>query len=207
MGVGYLRSLPEKPADRLADDGSMTAIAASAGRVVFIPKDDGNSYFYESFDCQQAVTEGYGAVQFTVNGPAGGSVDFELQTTVTCSEDRANYKSSYTVVSDLTGGWQTITLPLEGFDNEPNYDALVGLVWSGFSQKGIQWSVGNITLVCGGQGTGRTWPLEMMSAAELTYGSCSNANEVDHPSDDNSGDDSGASHHIPAWNLLEPFDR
>lgn len=127
----------------------MTAIAAAAGQVIFIPK-DGGSYFYESFDCQQAVTNGYGGIQFTVQGPAGGSFAFELQTTDNCDNgNTGSYKSSYTIVSDLTGGRQTITLPLLGFDNDPNYDAIVGLVWSVFSQTGVQWSVGNITLVCG----------------------------------------------------------
>ncbi|KAK4158272.1 hypothetical protein C8A00DRAFT_39464 [Chaetomidium leptoderma] len=135
------------------DDGSMSAIAASAGRVVFIPKDE-NSYFYESFECQPAVTNGYGSVEFTVQGPAGGSLAFELQTTGGCSGTSGSYNSSYQVLSDFTGQRQTITLPLEGFDNEPNYDAIVGMVWSGFSQTGVQWSVGNVTLLCaGGSGT------------------------------------------------------
>ncbi|KAK4240384.1 hypothetical protein C8A03DRAFT_31520 [Achaetomium macrosporum] len=130
------------------DDGSMTAIAASAGQVVFIPKDDG-SYFYESFDCQQAVTNGYGGIQFTVQGPAGGSFALDLQSTESCSNSSGSYKSSYNIVDNMTGRLQTVTLPLEGFDNEPNYDAIVGLVWESFSQTGVQWTVGNITLVCG----------------------------------------------------------
>ncbi|KAK4125441.1 carbohydrate esterase family 4 protein [Parathielavia appendiculata] len=130
------------------DDGSMTAIAGSAGQVVFIPKDE-NSYFYESFECQQPVTNGYGAIQFTLQGPAGGSFAFELQTTERCNNYNGSYGSSYNIVSDLTGQRQTVTLPLEGFDNDPNYDAVVGLVWSTFSQNGVQWSVGNITFVCG----------------------------------------------------------
>lgn len=181
----------------------MTAIAASAGRVVFIPK-DGNSYFYESFDCQQAVTEGYGGIEFTVEGPAGGSFVFELQTTESCNVDRTSYKSSYTVVSDLTGARQTITLPLQGFDNEPNYDALVGMVWSVFSENGIPWTVGNVTLVCGGQGTSRILPLGCFLLGKLTQNRC--ADKVDHPPDNNPGDYSRANHHIPARNLLESLD-
>ncbi|KAL2137245.1 hypothetical protein VTI74DRAFT_6456 [Chaetomium olivicolor] len=130
------------------DDGTMTAIAASAGQVVFIPK-DGSSYFYESFDCQQAVTNGYGGIEFTVQGPAGGSFAFELQTIGSCTNNTGAYKSSYNIVIDLTGQRQTVKLPFEGFDNEPNYDAVVGMVWSVFFQSGIEWSVGNISLVCG----------------------------------------------------------
>ncbi|KAK3491613.1 glycoside hydrolase/deacetylase [Neurospora crassa] len=131
------------------DDGSMTSIAAAAGKVQFIPK-DGGSYFYESFSCQQAITLGYGGIQFTLQGPAGGSVAFELQTSASCNaSDTGNYTSSYNVISGLTGSQQTIDLPLLGFDNNPNYDAIVGLVWSEFSQTNAIWSVGNIKLTCG----------------------------------------------------------
>lgn len=138
----------------LSDDGSMTAIAASPGQVVFIPEGD-DSYFYESFPCQQAVTEGYNAIEFSVVGPANGSFALELQTTSDCgSYEEGVYNSSWNIVSGLTGERQTITLPLEGWDDSPNYDGIVGLAWSTFSQNGIQWSVGNVSLVCGGEGEG-----------------------------------------------------
>ncbi|KAL2145658.1 hypothetical protein VTI28DRAFT_6533 [Corynascus sepedonium] len=136
------------------DDGTMTAIAASPGQVVFIPEGD-DSYFYESFPCQQAVTEGYNAIEFSVVGPANGSFALELQTTSDCgSNEEGVYNSSWNIVSGLTGERQTITLPLEGWDDSPNYDGIVGLAWSTFSQNGIQWSVGNVSLVCGGEGEG-----------------------------------------------------
>lgn len=127
----------------------MSSIAASAGQVVFVPR-DGNSYFYESFPCTQAQSSGYTGIQFTVQGPASGTFALELQTAPNCNQDTNTWKSSYNIVSGLTGRRQIVTLPLEGFDNEPNYDAIVGLVWAVFSQTGTQWSVGNITLVCGG---------------------------------------------------------
>lgn len=127
----------------------MSAIAASAPQVQFVPK-DGNSYFYESFSCQQAVTNGYGGIQFTIQGPAGGSVALELQSVSNCSSgSTTNYTSSYNIVDKLSGQLQTVTLPLVGFDNNPNYDAIIGLVWSSFSQTGVQWSIGNISFVCG----------------------------------------------------------
>ncbi|KAK3391115.1 glycoside hydrolase/deacetylase [Podospora didyma] len=129
------------------DDGSMTSIAASAGQVVFIPKDK-FSYFYESFECQQAVTNGYGGIQFTVQAPAGASFGFELQSTANCNVTDG-HNSSWTVVENLTGQRQTVTLPLLGFDGTPNYDSITGLAWSVFSSYGSQWSIGNITLVCG----------------------------------------------------------
>ena len=125
----------------------MTSIAASAGQVVFIPK-DGNSYFYESFPCVPASSSGYTGIQFSVQGPAGGSLALELQTAANCNPETEGWKSSYNIVGDLTGRRQTVTVPLIGFDNEPNYDAVVGLVWAVFSQTGTQWSIGNITLVC-----------------------------------------------------------
>ncbi|KAK4229994.1 hypothetical protein QBC38DRAFT_358241 [Podospora fimiseda] len=128
----------------------MVSIAASTGRVVFVPKGDGSSYFYESFDCQQAITKGYGAIQFTVEGPAGASMAFELQTASSCAAYNGDaHNSSWTVVENLTGSRQLINLPLIGFDSNPNYDAIVGLVWSTFSKTGVQWSIGDITLVCG----------------------------------------------------------
>lgn len=127
----------------------MSSIAAAAGKVQFIPKDSG-SYFYESFSCQQAITTGYGGISFTLQGPAGGSVALELQTSASCNaNDTGSYTSSYNIISSLTGSQQTINLPLMGFDNNPNYDAIVGLVWSEFSQTNSIWSIGNIKLTCG----------------------------------------------------------
>ncbi|KAK1752051.1 hypothetical protein QBC47DRAFT_64161 [Echria macrotheca] len=131
------------------DDGSMTSIAASAGQVVFVPKADGSSYFYESFPCVTAQTSGYGGLQFTIQGPAGASVSLELQTATNCNPDTTGMKSSYNIITDLTGRRQTVTMPLVGFDNDPNYDAIVGLAWSVFSQANTQWTIGNITLLCG----------------------------------------------------------
>ncbi|KAK4674831.1 hypothetical protein QC763_124070 [Podospora pseudopauciseta] len=130
------------------DDGSMEFIAAGTGQVVFTPKDT-TSYFYESFECQPAVTNGYGGLQFTVEGPAGASFALELQTTSSCSANDGTYKSHYTIIENLTGSRQTINVPLVGFDNEPNYDAVVGWVWAVFSQSNVQWSIGNITWICG----------------------------------------------------------
>jgi len=126
----------------------MSAIAASGGQVSFIPKDS-NSYFYESFPCQAAVTNGYGGLRYTLQGPAGATHAIELQSTSGCNSNETNYKSSYYVVEGVTGQRQTVTVPFVGFDNDPNYDSIVGLVWAVFSAPNEIWSVGNITLVCG----------------------------------------------------------
>ncbi|KAM7214305.1 hypothetical protein V8F06_010290 [Rhypophila decipiens] len=128
------------------DDGSMNQIAASSGEVVFVPNPTG-SYFYESFPCVAAQTQGYGGIRFTIQGPAGGSAALELQTSSDCNT--SGHNSSYTVLTGLTGQRQTITVPLIGFDNNPNYDAVVGLVWSEFSNTNVRWSIGNIAFVCG----------------------------------------------------------
>ena len=127
----------------------MSSIAASAGEVVFIPKPSG-SYFYESFPCVQAQSQGYGGLRFSILGPAGGSVSLELQTSTNCNA--TGHTSSYTILTSLTGQRQIQTLPLLGFDNDPNYDAIVGLAWSEFSNTNTRWSIGNITLVCGAVG-------------------------------------------------------
>lgn len=124
----------------------MNQIAASSGEVIFVPNPSG-SYFYESFPCLAARTEGYGGIRFTIQGPAGGSVALELQTSTNCNS--TGHTSSYNVLTGLTGQRQTITLPLLGFDNNPNYDAIVGLVWSEFSNTNVRWSIGNIAFVCG----------------------------------------------------------
>ncbi|KAL2258907.1 hypothetical protein VTK26DRAFT_7587 [Humicola hyalothermophila] len=177
------------------DDGTMEWIAASPGQVVFVPRGD-DSYFYESFDCQQAVTNGYGGIQFTVEGPAGASLAVELQTKENCDNGREGpYKSSYNIVSDLTGQRQAIKLPLQGFDNDPNYDAIIAIVWSGFEDTGEQWSIGNVTLICGDPGTGTSPP--------QTTGKAHGANEIDDTSDLH------RSHHIfrrhvPVSHVLKP---
>lgn len=129
----------------------MNQIAASSGEVVFVPNPTG-SYFYESFPCVASQTQGYGGITFTIQGPAGGSVALELQTATDCNS--TGHTSSYTILTGLTGQRQTITLPLIGFDNNPNYDAVVGLVWSEFSNPNVRWTIGNIAFVCGAVNTG-----------------------------------------------------
>ncbi|KAL2158659.1 hypothetical protein VTH06DRAFT_4141 [Thermothelomyces fergusii] len=135
------------------DDGTMAAMAASPGRVLFVPRDAG-SYFYESFPCQHAIAEGYGAIEFSALGPEGGSFVFELQTTTNCDGGERVYNSSWALVTGLTGKWQTISLPLEGWNGSPDYDGIIGLTWSTFSEIGIEWSFGNVTLACGSGGGG-----------------------------------------------------
>ncbi|KAH8884870.1 glycoside hydrolase/deacetylase [Thozetella sp. PMI_491] len=129
------------------DDGSMTSIAANNGAINFTPKGS-DSYFYESLKCQTALTNGYGGIQFNVNGPAGGSVAVEVQTASNCNST-TTFSRSYNVVSDLSGRNQLVQLPWEGFDNSPNADSIVGFSWSEFVGNG-QWTIANVSLICGG---------------------------------------------------------
>ncbi len=184
----------------------MSGIAASAGQVVFIPK-DGDSYFYEALGCQQPVTNGYGGIQFTVQGPAGGSFALDLQTTASCANGTDTRKSSYNIVSDLTGRLQTITMPLIGFDNDPNYDSIVALVWSSFSVSNVQWSIGSISFVCGdvsaGQTSGRSQPLSSVESLPNTH------HRAPHEVDLHTYYDPlhvAPARHVPAGDVLEPAD-
>ena len=125
----------------------MASISANNGAINFTPRGS-NSYFYESFKCQQALSNGYGGLQFNLVGPNGGSLAVELQTTSNCSASTTSYTSSYNVVSGLNGRNQLIQLPFDGFDNNPNGDSIVGLSWAEFTGNGA-WTIANVSLVCG----------------------------------------------------------
>jgi len=125
----------------------ITSSAANGGSVTFVPKTQ-ESYFYESFVCRAAATEGYSAVSFTLQGPVNGSVAVELQTQTNCSA--TTHTSSYNVLSGLTGTRQQITLPLDSFVDGVNPNAVVALAFSEFISDGVAaWSIGNIQFVCG----------------------------------------------------------
>jgi hypothetical protein len=125
----------------------ITSSVANGGSVTFVPKTQ-ESYFYESFVCRAAATEGYNAISFTLEGPVNGSVAVELQTQTTCTA--TTYTSSYNVLSGLTGTRQQFTLPLGSFVNGVNPDAVVAVAWSEFISDGLAaWTIGNIQFLCG----------------------------------------------------------
>ncbi|KAF2181017.1 carbohydrate esterase family 4 protein [Zopfia rhizophila CBS 207.26] len=128
-----------------SDDGSMTSISASGGTLSFTPKS--GSYFYETFECQAASSKGYNSVQFSVKGPAGGSITLEIQSKSSCSA--SSYNSHYFVVSGLTGNTQTVTIPLSSFSGA-NANAVTAFVWSTFSSTTATWQLSNIQFGCGG---------------------------------------------------------
>ncbi|KAF2475117.1 glycosyl hydrolase [Lindgomyces ingoldianus] len=130
-----------------SDDGSMTTISATGGVLSFKPKS--GSYFYETFACQAASTNGYNSVQFSVKGPSGGSLTLEIQTKTSCSATA--YTSKYFTVSSLTGSTQTITVPLSSFSGA-NANAITAFVWSGFSSTTATWQLSSIQFGCGSSG-------------------------------------------------------
>ncbi|KAF2748604.1 carbohydrate esterase family 4 protein [Sporormia fimetaria CBS 119925] len=126
-----------------SDDGSMTSISASGGILSFTPK--ASSYFYENIPCQAASSDGYNSLQFTVKGPAGGSITLEIQTKSSCSA--STYTSHWYGVTGLTGSTQTVTIPLSSFAGA-NANAITAFVWSGFSGT-AGWQMSNVQLGCG----------------------------------------------------------
>ncbi|KAF2851598.1 carbohydrate esterase family 4 protein [Plenodomus tracheiphilus IPT5] len=128
-----------------SDDGSMTSIKATGGVLSFTPKS--SSYFYESFPCQQASSNGYNSVTFQIKGPAGGTATFEIQTKTACSASA--YTSKYIQLSGFTGSLQTMTIPLSQFAGA-NVNAVQTFVWSGFSSTTYSWQLSNIAFGCQG---------------------------------------------------------
>ncbi|KAF2023372.1 glycoside hydrolase/deacetylase [Setomelanomma holmii] len=128
-----------------SDDSTMSSISATGGVLSFKPKS--GSYFYETFPCQAASTNGYSGIQITIKGPASGSVLVELQTKSACSA--GSYSSYYTQVTGLTGSSQTVTLPFTAFSGA-NGNAVTGIVWSGFSSTTATWTLSDINFACTG---------------------------------------------------------
>jgi peptidoglycan/xylan/chitin deacetylase (PgdA/CDA1 family) len=127
-----------------SDDKSMTSVSAAGGVLSITPKSGG--YFYESFTCQSASSKGYNALQFNIKGPAGGAFSLELQTRTSCSATK--YTSKYYTYTGLTGNTQTVTIPWTSWSGV-NADAIVGIVWYGFSSNSAGWQLSNVQFVPG----------------------------------------------------------
>lgn len=127
----------------------MASVSAANNVLSFKPKT--NAYFYETFACQAASSNGYNSIQFTVKGPASGSMTLELQTQASCSA--TSYTSYYTQVTGLTGSTQTITVPISQFSGA-NGNAVTAVLFSGFSSTTATWQLSNIQFGCGGATTG-----------------------------------------------------
>lgn len=125
----------------------MASITASGGVLQFTPKNT-DSYFYETFPCMQAKSEGYGGLQFTLTYPAGADFTIELQTMPASVGGCAatNYTSEWFAVSGLTDTQQAVTLDL-GVYEQSNLDAISGLVFAGFTKVGA-YTLSNLKFVC-----------------------------------------------------------
>ena len=122
----------------------MSTISANNGVLSFQPKS--GSYFYETFTCQAASTNGYNSISFQMKGPAGGSAILEIQTKTSCSATA--YTSKYVSITGLTGNTQTINIPLSQFSGA-NTNAITGFVWSTFSSTTTTWQMSKVAFGCG----------------------------------------------------------
>ncbi|KAJ0166681.1 Chitin deacetylase [Colletotrichum tanaceti] len=130
-----------------SDDASMTSISASGGILSFTPKS--GAYFYETFPCQSLQADGYTHVQLDINAPASGAAfTVQLSSASSCSATTTNTKTAFRVTG-LTGGWQTVRIPLSnsGFAGA-NLDAALSVVTESFSST-QQWQLDKISFVCG----------------------------------------------------------
>lgn len=151
----------------LEDDGSMRSLTSSGNSITFTPKEDQSSYFYETFECQRASSEGYNAVSFSIQGPKDASVMVEIQTKSSCSA--TGYSSVWHLVEGLTGSKQTVTIPFTSWAGA-NSDAITGLVWSTYSKREVSWELSNIQFVCSAAGSPTASPT---STAPAPTGTCS----------------------------------
>ncbi|KAH6138180.1 hypothetical protein HBI68_225420 [Parastagonospora nodorum] len=158
-----------------SDDGSMSSISASNGVLSFKPKS--SSYFYETFPCQAASSNGLSGLQFNIKGPAKGSLVVELQTKTACSD--ASYKSYYYQLTGLTGNTQTVTIPFSSFAGA-NGNAVTGIVWSGFSSTTTTWQMSAIDFACSASSGGA--PSSTKAAASSVAPSASKAASSAAPS-------------------------
>lgn len=162
-----------------ADDGTMASATAANNKLTFKPNVD--AYFYETFECQAASTNGYSSISFPAKGPAGGSFTLEIQTQTACSA--SSYTSYYYTVSGLTGSTQTINIPLTSFTGA-NANAVTGFVWSDFSSTTATWEIGTIQFGCsaasgstsspGISSTSRPSTTLVSSSAPAPTGQCTN---------------------------------
>ncbi|KAH8676890.1 carbohydrate esterase family 4 protein [Tricladium varicosporioides] len=131
-----------------SDDGTTTNLKADVANKKITFTGGISSYFYTTFACEKATTDGYNAITFPLKGPANAKFTIELQTSTTCS---AAYTSKTTQLSGVTGSTQTFTVPFSAFSGA-NINAIQGIVFESFTTTGA-WEIGQIQLVCA-SGTG-----------------------------------------------------
>ncbi|KAF8472085.1 hypothetical protein BDZ91DRAFT_717168 [Kalaharituber pfeilii] len=160
-----------------SDDGTMTSISASSGKLTFTPKSD--SYFYSPLSCIQASTEGYSAITFPFKAPAGGTFSLEIQTSSGGCGATA-YQSHYVAVSGFSSGQtQTVTIPLTNFTGA-NLAAVKALVWGGFQggSASSAWELGKVEFMCTNGGASTPMPTTT-SSGPVTTANCSSPLVID----------------------------
>ncbi|KAL0931577.1 Chitin deacetylase-like protein 10 [Colletotrichum truncatum] len=127
-----------------SDDGTMASISAADGILSFTPKS--GAYYYDTFPCQALQTDSYSHVQFDIKAPASGAAfTAELKWASSCSATTTT-KTSFRVTA-LTGGWQTVRVPLSSFAGA-NLNAALSIIIGSFSST-QQWQLDKVSFVCG----------------------------------------------------------
>jgi hypothetical protein len=121
----------------------MKLVSTVGGVLSFMPNK--GSYFYETFPCIKAQSEGYKSVSFLVMGPIGGSLVLEIQTKSSCDAGPTSATTKWFTISGLTGASQTVTVPLSSFTGA-SLDAVTAFVWAGFSSTSSIWLIDNVRL-------------------------------------------------------------
>lgn len=127
----------------------MTSIASAGNKITVVPS-TAASYFYETFPCQAANTNGYDTLQFAVKGAAGGSVAIEIQTSAKCSDTA--YTSKFYLVTGITGSTQPITVQLKTAFPGANLNAIKSFVFFQFSNVTTPWEMSQVQFGCGSSG-------------------------------------------------------
>ncbi|CZR68593.1 probable deacetylase [Phialocephala subalpina] len=137
-----------------SDDGTTIGLKADTVNKKITFTSQASSYFYTTFACEKATTDGYNALTFPIKGPAGASFTIELQTSSSCSTTA--YTSYYTTLTGVTGSTQTYTVLLSSFAGA-NLNAIQSILFESFSVNGA-WEIGQTQLVCaaGGSSVGST---------------------------------------------------
>ncbi|KAL2757918.1 carbohydrate esterase family 4 protein [Sodiomyces alcalophilus JCM 7366] len=135
-----------------SDDASMANMSSSGGILSFTPQS--GAYYYETFPCQTLQTNSYSHIQLDIKAPvSGAAMTVQLKWASSCSATTTT-KTSFRVTG-LTGGWQTLRIPLSSSFAGANLDAALSLVLMSFSST-QQWQLDKVSFVCAQASTSST---------------------------------------------------
>ncbi|RDL37744.1 Uncharacterized protein BP5553_05177 [Venustampulla echinocandica] len=165
-----------------SDDGTTTNLKANAANKIIAFSTTSSSYFYTTFNCEKATTDGYNAITVPIKGPSGAKFTVELQTSSSCTATA--YNSHFATFTGVTGTSKLYTIPLSAFTGA-NLNAIRGLVFESFSINGA-WEIGQIQLSCTSSSSGMstvttsipspstTLPTKPITTTPGNPGSCTN---------------------------------